>query len=232
MALFDRKGVPEILLKAVTGEADFDEAIDILIEFAIVSREVEGTDFEMHRLVQLSTTVWSRYLGVFEQQKEAAVDALARCYPDGDYENWATCLSLEPHARSLLKHEFSSDTTRTLRACVQKNRAWYYLQQGKFTMAEQLAKQSVDDAGYALGEEHPDTLASMATLALAYNNQGRWKEAEELEVQVIETRKRVLGEEHPGTLISMGNPAMVYNNQGRWKEAEELNMQVIEEREC
>jgi Tetratricopeptide repeat len=48
-----------------------------------------------------------------------------------------------------------------------------------------------------LGEEHPDTLASMANLASTYRNQGRWKEAKELEVQVIETRKRVLGEEHP-----------------------------------
>ena len=44
-----------------------------------------------------------------------------------------------------------------------------------------------------LGEEHPDTLTSMANLASTYRNQGRWKEAEELEVQVMETRKRVLG---------------------------------------
>jgi Tetratricopeptide repeat len=53
-----------------------------------------------------------------------------------------------------------------------------------------------------LGQEHPDTLTSMANLASKYRNQGRWKEAEELEVQVKETRKRVLGQEHPSTLTS------------------------------
>jgi hypothetical protein len=47
-----------------------------------------------------------------------------------------------------------------------------------------------------VGPEHPDTLTSMASLALTFWNQGRWKEAEELDVQVMETRKRVLGQEH------------------------------------
>ena len=44
-----------------------------------------------------------------------------------------------------------------------------------------------------LGLEHPDTLTSMANLALTYENQGRWKEAEKLGMQAMETRKRVLG---------------------------------------
>ena len=72
------------------------------------------------------------------------------------------------------------------------------------------------------GEEHPDTLTSMANLASTYRNQGRWKEAEELEMQVTETFKRVLGEEHPDTLTSVANLASTYRDQGRWKEAEEL----------
>ena len=75
-----------------------------------------------------------------------------------------------------------------------------------------------------LGEEHSDTLTSMANLASTYWNQGWWKEAEELEVQVMPTRKRVLGEEHPDTLTSMGNLALTYRDQGRWKEAEELGV--------
>ena len=49
------------------------------------------------------------------------------------------------------------------------------------------------DEQEVLGEEHPDTLTSMANLASTYRNQGRWKEAEKLEVQVMETRKTKLG---------------------------------------
>ncbi|KAF4631143.1 hypothetical protein G7Y89_g6995 [Cudoniella acicularis] len=75
-----------------------------------------------------------------------------------------------------------------------------------------------------LGQKHPDTLTSIANLALTYWNQGRWKEAEELNLQVIETRKRVLGQEHPDTLATIANLASTYRNQGRLKEAEELDL--------
>jgi len=58
-----------------------------------------------------------------------------------------------------------------------------------------------------LGEEHPDTLTSMANLASTNWNQNQWTQAEELFVQVMKTRKRVLREEHPSTLTSMNNLA-------------------------
>jgi hypothetical protein len=44
-----------------------------------------------------------------------------------------------------------------------------------------------------LGQEHPDTLMSIASLASTYMNQGRWREAEELAIQVMEMNLRVLG---------------------------------------
>ena len=39
---------------------------------------------------------------------------------------------------------------------------------------------------HTLGEEHPDTLASMAGLAATYTEQGQWKKAEALQVGVME----------------------------------------------
>ena len=96
------------------------------------------------------------------------------------------------------------------------------LDQGRWKEAEELFMQVMETSSRVLGAEHPDTLSSMANLALTFGNQGRWKEAEELFVQVMETSKRVLGAEHPYTLTSMANLASTYGNQGRWKEAEEL----------
>ena len=128
MALFDRKGIPEFLLQAAIGEADFNEAVDILIGFALVSTEVGATDFKMHRLVQVSTIAWLQYLGYLEEEKEIAIDSLAKCYPAGRFENWAICLLLEPHALSLLKYTFSSSTSKVSRAQVQRNRVWYYIE--------------------------------------------------------------------------------------------------------
>ena len=102
-----------------------------------------------------------------------------------------------------------------------------YRSQGRWKEAEELEMQVMEMSLRVLGQEHPDTLISMASLASTYGNQGRWKEAEELEVKVIETFKKALGQEHPDTLTSMNNLALTYSSQGRWKEAEELEVQVI-----
>jgi tetratricopeptide (TPR) repeat protein len=103
-----------------------------------------------------------------------------------------------------------------------------YFEEGLWKEAEELQVQAMETRKRVLGEEHPDTLTSMANLASTYWNQGRWTEAEKLDVQVMETRKRVLGEEHPSMLTSIANLASTYRNQGRWTEAEKLFVQVME----
>ncbi|KAJ5393627.1 uncharacterized protein N7487_011268 [Penicillium crustosum] len=102
--------------------------------------------------------------------------------------------------------------------------------EGRWEAAEQLELQVMETRKTKLGEDHPDTLTSMANLASTYRNQGRWEEAEQLFVQVIETRKTKLGEDHPSTLTSIANLASTFWNQGRWEEAEQLEVQVIETR--
>ena len=66
---------------------------------------------------------------------------------------------------------------------------------------------------YLLGEEHPNTLTSMANLAATYKDQGKWKEAEALEEVVMEKTKHALREEHPDTLTIMTNLAATYRHQ-------------------
>jgi len=70
----------------------------------------------------------------------------------------------------------------------------------------------MEKSKHVLGEEHPDTLRSMANLACTYRDQGQWKEAEALEVVVMEKSKHALGEEHPDTLRSMANLACTYRD--------------------
>ncbi|KAJ7694259.1 hypothetical protein B0H14DRAFT_2651109 [Mycena olivaceomarginata] len=103
-----------------------------------------------------------------------------------------------------------------------------YWNQGHWKDAEALQLVVMEKRKHVLGEEHPDTLTSMANLAATYWNQGHWKDAEALEVVVMEKRKHVLGEEHPDTLTSMANLAATYRHQGRWKDAEVLEVMVME----
>ncbi|CCX16801.1 Similar to Nephrocystin-3; acc. no. Q7Z494, partial [Pyronema omphalodes CBS 100304] len=83
-------------------------------------------------------------------------------------------------------------------------------------------------------EEHPDTLASMQSLAVTYKKLGgRLKEVQELEEKVLEVRRRTLGVEHPDTLRSMQSLAATYTELGgRLKDAQELQEKVLEVRMC
>jgi hypothetical protein len=71
--------------------------------------------------------------------------------------------------------------------------------QRRYAEAEQLSREVLADRHRLLGDDHPDTLTSRATLAWLAARQGRRGEAEELYRQVIADRSRVLGSGHPDT---------------------------------
>ena len=74
-----------------------------------------------------------------------------------------------------------------------------------------------------LGDDHPDTLMSMANLASTYlGTRVAGRRQRVLDVVVMEKRKQVLGDNHPETLRSMANLASTYRDQGCWKKAETL----------
>lgn len=87
--------------------------------------------------------------------------------------------------------------------------------------AEKLQLQTMENRKSSLGSEHPDTMASLASLAATYWDQGRRTEAEELQLQVMDGRKRILGEDHPSTLEAIEGLASMCLSQGRWQEAEQ-----------
>ena len=53
-----------------------------------------------------------------------------------------------------------------------------------------------------LGEEHPDTLTSMANLAFTWKAQGQHAKAVNLMGECVHLRTRILGANHPNTLSS------------------------------
>ena len=53
-----------------------------------------------------------------------------------------------------------------------------------------------------LGEKHPDTLTSLASLAYSYSDLGDYKTALEMRIAIYNRRKEILGEKHPDTLLN------------------------------
>jgi tetratricopeptide (TPR) repeat protein/tRNA A-37 threonylcarbamoyl transferase component Bud32 len=79
-----------------------------------------------------------------------------------------------------------------------------------------------------LGDDNPDTLASINAAATLAGDQGRNDEAERLFDEAIAGRRRVLGEDNPTTLDSISGLGTLRYYQGRYKEAESDFRQALE----
>ena len=66
-----------------------------------------------------------------------------------------------------------------------------------------------------LGIDHPDTLTSMNSLALAYRDAGKLDLALPLSEETLKRRRAKLGPDHPNTLQSMNNLALAYQAAGK-----------------
>jgi hypothetical protein len=260
MSFFDRQGIPVALLQtrtsprdaqrsqkepkhddwkrdeednasqSSTGDNQFEEDIVELRNFCFISDDIGGTSFEMHALVQLATRVWLETNSKLEQWKQQFVSNLCAAFPTGDYENWAACGALFAHARSAVEQPPEDKLSLAEWATLLYRAAWYAEKMGNITDIVTMATKSMKARKRVLGQEHEDTLSSIAMVGSAYRLGGRWEDAKTLEVQVMKTSKKKLGADHPDTLTSMANLASTLWNQGRWDAAEELFVQVMETR--
>ncbi|MCJ1273889.1 hypothetical protein MMC21_001682 [Puttea exsequens] len=257
MSFFDRQVIPEALLRNRTGQGNvqqdrrkhnrnnnrdddedsvsrssvsnvFEDDILALRNYSFVSVNANKTTFEMHRMVQLATRKWLEANCQLEKWKQQYIKNLCAAFPTGNFENWAECQTLFPHAKSAVSQRPEDRDSLIDWASILYRAAWYALGKGNSADAEKMSGKAMNMRKKLFGQEHKETLSSMAMVGLVHKFEGRWKEAEQLQVQVMEISSRVLGEEHPHTLTSIGNLASTYRNQGRWKEAEQLQVQVME----
>ena len=255
MSFFDRQGISERLLRYGEREdnrlqqrgdemewdsdedqssqwsqrEEFEKDIVTLRNFSFVS-DTRGAGFEMHGLVQLATRKWLEANGLLETWKQQFISKLCAEVPTGEYENWATWQELFPHAKSAVEQRPKAQGSVLEWASILYKAAWYALRMGNGVDTQLLGMKAKEAREKILGEEHKDSISSVAMVALGYKHQGRWSEAEKLQVQVMERSKAKLGADHPDTLISMAHLASTYWNQGRWEEAEKLHVHVTETR--
>jgi hypothetical protein len=224
----DEKDNDEDSTSESIGDDGFEDDILTLRNYSFISVNADKTTFEMHRLVQLATRKWLDAHAQLERWKQQFIKNFFAEFPTGEYENWKKCQSLFPHVKSAAAQQPDEKDSLREWASLLYKAAWYAWRRGNVGDAEKMSVKAMKTRRKLFGQEHKETLSSMAMVGLAYSLGGQWKKAEELEVQVMETCKRVLGEEHPDTLTSMANLASTYRNQGRWKEAEELQAKDME----
>jgi tetratricopeptide (TPR) repeat protein len=208
----------------------FEDDLLMLRNYCLISLNKTGDIFEMHNLVQLAMRKWLSVDKRTETFKEQFIDRIARAFPTGEYSNWAKCEMLFAHVDRLVEHRPLGGKPLEEWAQALYNGSWYAQEQGRYSLAEVMAKKSRDARIEALGDEHQLTWYSVSMVAEVLRCQGKYKKAEKLFVEVMETFKQKLGHAHPDTLTSMANLASTYRKQGRWEEAEKLEVEVMETR--
>jgi tetratricopeptide (TPR) repeat protein len=251
MSFFDRQGIPETLLRnrsehdiSVDSDAShnnddedkasqssgcdgFEDDILVLRNYSFISVNTDGISFEMHGLVQLATRDWLKAHGQQERWREQFIKNLDAELPTGDYENWARCQTLFPHAQSAAVQQPEGQDSSKDWASILYKAAWYAWTIGKGMEAENMSVQAMKVRKRILSQEHSDTMSSMAMTGLIYTFRGKYDAAEPLYRETLLLTEKVLGKEHPDTLTSMNNLAVLFDSQGRYDAAEPLYRETL-----
>ena len=223
MSFFNPQGIPESLLRHYSNyESEFEDDLDLLRNYLLVTTNEIGDVFEMHRLVQFATRVWLRSFGGEDRWRRKFLAILSQKFPTGKFNNWPQCQLLLPHVESLVSEEPVDTEEAKWWAQILYNAAWYARAQGLYIRAEEMVQSSILARTRTLGTDNADTLASVSDLALVLQEQGKYSEAERMNQRALEGHEKVLGKEHPDTLASVGNLAVLYHQQKRYDAASKL----------
>ena len=182
----------------------FQQGIKVLLSFSLVRKS--GKMYSVHGLVNSWNR--SRIPDIETNRQISMTRAILACSVELNYsvDNYKFCGLLAPHIEANYGHAVQLSLLSTVYYDDEHVRfALVFAHIGSWNKVEKLQVQVMEARKEKFGSLHPDTLRSMANLAVTYWNQGRWDEAEKLQVQVMEARKEKLGSHHPDTLTSMAN---------------------------
>jgi tetratricopeptide (TPR) repeat protein len=129
-------------------------------------------------------------------------------------------------AAAAISHKFEKQPV--VEASIRETIGKTYQDLGIYGEAQAQLERALELRRHALGEEHPDTLASMTELAVLYQAEGKYAQAEDLFTHSLAMERKVMGATHPATLASMGDLAGLYRSEGKYAQANFLQSQTLE----
>ncbi|KAF9778546.1 hypothetical protein IL306_003655 [Fusarium sp. DS 682] len=238
MSFFNPHGIPLFALYNYNGYIKgskakrmnvngFEDDLDLLRSYSLVSVTSTQDMFEMHATVQACTRAWISASNDQARWKRLFLRTMGDNFRCTGVEDWPTCQMLLPHLESVMKVEPPKEDIKSW-VHLSGHCARYMIDIGKYKDAEDLSKQTAEVGKINLGEKDTAVLACLSNLALAYREQRKLTEAEFIQVQLLGKDKEMYGEEHQNTLSSMHNLAITYIYQHRNDEAEKLLIKVVD----
>jgi serine/threonine protein kinase len=204
------------------------------------------SDFQAAMLGQIDPTAIGKSLSDDVREKYAAALAKARL-PSAERARltaafamqWqrvnATDAATELIERTILKPAVTAIDRQfhkqpLVDAALRQALATSYSALGLLDRAMPLQQQALATRRRELGDEHPDTLASVESMGALLNAQGKSDEAEPYFRKNLAIRRRKLGSDHPQTLESLADLGMTLDYEGKLDEAEPLAREALEKR--
>ena len=233
MSTLDRHSIPKkILCLDDEDEMDFDEAVSVLINFSLISAEIEEDTFSMHRLVSLTTQIWLAKNNLQGEWRGKALNRLDQAVPDGyNHDSSAEFESLYPHVHLLLSYTFEDLGIQRARTDLSAKIAIFDREMARYDTACSRLKIAVQFREAEYGPEDYRTLLCLDQLALALGGQAKYIEALEIIERVRQIREKSLGVEDPLYLTSCMYTGNLLGDMSRYWEAESWQRKALEGRE-
>ncbi|KAJ6450510.1 hypothetical protein C8R45DRAFT_1083926 [Mycena sanguinolenta] len=201
----------------------FSELTNEIKAYSLINYNTERNSFSIHPLVHS----WSRTTLADPELCHSCIGEILGMsineIPEKDIK--LSSLRLVSHIDSLMQ----AIPELTIHFSMQYANIYYYA--GQYTKAEELEAREVERRRKCSGDDHPDTLRAMHSLAITYDNLGQFEKAEKLYAAVLEKQKKFLGNDHLDTLHTMLSLATTYDNLGQFEEAKKLKIEVLEKRQ-
>jgi tetratricopeptide (TPR) repeat protein len=126
---------------------------------------------------------------------ERVIAAVHAAFPSVEYQNWAQCERLLPHAQVVAQRIVENDFVTGTAAQLLSETACYLFQRGRYVEAQPLYERVVAMCERLLVPNHPDVSTSLNNLAVLYGRQGRYAEALPLSERALAISEREFGDE-------------------------------------
>ncbi|KAF2731442.1 HET-domain-containing protein, partial [Polyplosphaeria fusca] len=158
-ACMDRKDIPLDLLPA-SSPREREEAVKVLSRYRLVARRPAESSLDLHKLVHRALREWLRRQERLDEWTGNAIRELYGVFPGDNHGSRSKWRRLLPHAKYVLSHS-SAEKEGGDRLKLAQKCAMALYNDGRWREAEELFVRVMETRTRVLGDEHPDTLASM-----------------------------------------------------------------------
>ena len=220
----DNKGRDE----AVGDPEEFENDIEVLRSYSLISFTTEPGFCQMHQLVQHCTQAWVSTSGDLAWWKRLFFQLLSKHLPYWSADMRPEWDLLFPHVQRILDEEVPTEESHALAWCgLAMGAVVYMLETGRYAVSRELLTRVVATRkklkpGYVDAEVYEaEVLSNLAFY------QGRVEEAELGFTSLLQAHKSALGDSHYGILSAQNSLVMIYLERGRLPEAEELQLPTL-----